>query len=95
MKTVTVSPRSKAVNTLLRMAQESAVLLQATDGSQFVLTPVTNVQAFYVGESDELMSEVAIARANQAFMRFLDERGRQAQPGKGISLDQVRRQLGL
>jgi hypothetical protein len=95
MKTVTISARSKAVNSLLRMAQESALLLQATDGSQFILTPVTDLQAFYVGESDNLMSEMAIARANQAFMKFLDERGRQAQPGKGISLEKVRQQLGL
>jgi hypothetical protein len=95
MKTVTISSRSKAIHSLLRMAQDSAVLLQATDGSQFILTPVTDVQAFSVGESDELSSEIAIARANQALMKFLDERGRQAQPGKGIPLEKVRQQLGL
>ena len=91
----TVSRRSKAINSLLRMAQESAVLRQASDGSQFVLTPITDVQAFYAGESDEIQSEIAIARANQEFMKFLDERGRQAQPGKGIRLEKVREQLGL
>ena len=95
MKTVTVSRRSKAVNSRFRMAQESALLLQATDGSQLILTPVTAVQAFYVGESDDRQSEIAIARANQAFMQFLAERGRQAHPGKGIPIEKVRQQLGL
>jgi hypothetical protein len=77
------------------MAQENVLLLQAADGRQFVLTPVTDLQAFYVGESDELADEIAISRANQALMKFLDARGRQAQPGKGTSLEEVRRQLGL
>jgi predicted transcriptional regulator len=95
MKTVTVSPRSKAVNTLLNMAQESVLLLQAADGRQFVLTPITDLQAFYVGDSDDLVTEISIARANQALMKFLDERGRQAQPGKGTSIEEVRRQLEL
>lgn len=95
MRTITVSPRSKAVNSLLQMAQESALLLQTSDGSQFILTPVTDVEAFYIGESDDLTSEIAIARANQAFMKFLDDRGREAQPGKGISLEKVRQELDL
>ena len=95
MKTVTVSPRSKAINTLLDMAQENVLLLQVVDGRQFVLTPVTDLQAFYVGSSDDLAAEIAISRANQALMSFLDERGRQAYPGKGYSLEEVRRQLGL
>ena len=95
MRTVTVSPRSKAVNTLLDMAQENVLLLQTADGRQFVLTPVTDLPAFYVGESDDLATEIAISRANQALMKFLDERGRQAQPGKGTSLAEVRQQLGL
>ena len=95
MKTVTVSPKSKAINTLLQMAQENVLLLQTADGRRFVLTPVTNLQAFFVGESDDLATESAIEHANQALMKFLDERGRQTQPGKGTSLEEVRRQLGL
>ena len=95
MRTVTVSPRSKEVNTLLDMAQESVILLQTADGRQFVLTPVTDPQAFFIGDSDDLASEIAISRANQALMKFLDERGRQAQPGQDTSLEEVRRQLGL
>ena len=95
MKTVTISPRSKAVNTLLKMAHENVLLLQAADGRQFVLTPVTDLQAFYVGNSDVLADEIAISRSNQALMKFLDERGKQAKPGKDTSLEDVRRQLGL
>lgn len=53
------------------------------------------IELFAVGESDDLATESAIERANQALMKFLDERGRQAQPGKGTSLEDVRRQLDL
>ncbi len=95
MKTVTVPLKSKAINALLEMAQENVLLLQTADGRQFVLTPVTNLQAFFVGESDDLATESAIERTNQALIKFLNERGRQAQPGKGTSLEEVRRQLGL
>ena len=95
MRTVTVSPRSKAVNTLLAMAQENVLLLQAVDGRQFVLTPVIDLQAFYIGDSDELADEIAISRGNQALIKFLDARGREAKPGHGTSIEEVRRQLGL
>lgn len=54
-----------------------------------------HIELFDVGESDDLTTESAIERANQALMKFLDERGQQAQPGKGTSLEEVRRQLGL
>jgi len=77
------------------MAQETSLLLQTTDGSQFVLTRMSDLQAFYVGDSDDLKSEIAVEGANQALMKFLDERGTQAQPGKGIPLSEVRRQLDL
>lgn len=95
MKTVTISTHAKEINELLEMAQATALLLQATDGSQFVLTRVTDLPAFYVGDSDDLTTEIAIARANQELMKFLDERGARAQKGKGISLALVRHQLDL
>ncbi len=95
MKTVTISTQAKEVNELLQMAQETVLLLQTTDGSQFVLTRVTDLPAFYVGDSDDLVTEMATARANQELMKFLDERGAQAQKDKGTPLAAVRRQLGL
>lgn len=95
MKTVTISAQAREVNELLQMAQQSPLLLEAADGSQFVLTPMADLQAFYVGHSDELEDEIFVARANQSLMKFLDERGRQSHPGKGIPLAEVRRQLAL
>lgn len=95
MKTIILSEPSKEVNELLQMAQDTTLLLQTSDGSQFVLTRMTDLQAFYVGDSDDLATEIAVARANQALMEFLDERGAGTEPGKGIPLAEVRRRLGL
>ena len=69
--------------------------MQATDGSQFVLTRVNDLPAFYVGDSDDLATEITTARANQELMKFLDERGAQAKKSRGIPLAAVRRQLDL
>ncbi len=68
---------------------------QATDGSQFVLIRMAESQAFNVGDSNDLATEIAVARANQAFMKFLDAHGTQPQKGRGIPLAEVRQQLGL
>jgi hypothetical protein len=95
MKTMTVNARSRVLNELLKLAQESDVVLQLADGSQFVLSKIDNAEAFEVGESDELVVEIQHARKNKKLMRFLDQRGGQAKNGKGISLAEVRRQLGL
>ena len=54
-----------------------------------------HIESFEAGDSDDLATENASERANQALMKFLDERSQQAQPGKGTSLEKVRRQLGL
>ena len=93
MKTITISAHAIEVNELLQMVQQTTLLLKTADGSQFVLTSMADLQAFYVGDSDELENEVSVARANQALMKFLDERAAQAQPGIGIPLAEVRRQL--
>ena len=77
------------------MAQGSDLMLQAVDGTQYVLMNVTDSESFYVGNSDELSEEIEVARSNEALMRFLDERGERAKNSKGVPLSEVRRQLGL
>jgi hypothetical protein len=95
MKTMTVNARSRVLNELLKLAQESDVILQLADGSQFLLSNISGAGAFGVGESDELVVEIQHARKNNELMKFLDQRGGQAKNGKGIPLAEVRRQLGL
>ena len=95
MKTVTVNARSRVLNELLELAQESDVVLQLADGSQFVLSKIGDAEAFEVGESDELVVAIQHARKNRRLMNFLDQRGGQAKQDKGIPLAEVRRQLGF
>ena len=68
---------------------------QSADGEQFVLPRVTDMQAFYVSNSDDFEQEIVTARQNKKLMKFLDERGAARETGKGIPLAEVKRRLGL
>ncbi len=95
MKAITVSPQSKTLNDLLKKARRRDVILQSADGEHFVLTRVTNLQAFYVGASDDFAEEVTRTRKNKRLMKFLDERAAKSKGQKRIPLAEVRRRLGL
>jgi len=95
MKTIKVSPRSKKVNELLKIAQRADLILQSADGAQYVLARVTNMQAFYVGRSDDFDEEISTTRKNKRLMKFLGERATKAKSQKGIPLEVVKKELGL
>jgi hypothetical protein len=95
MKTIRVSPRSKKLNELLKIAQRRDLILQSKDGAQYVLARVTNMEAFYVGRSDDFDEEIAMTRKNKRLMKFLSERAAKAKSQKGIPLETVRKELGL
>jgi hypothetical protein len=76
------------------MVQETDLILRSADGAQFFLAHITD-KVFYVGDDDDFDREVEAARKNERLMEFLDERGARAKSGKGISLEEVRRQLGF
>jgi hypothetical protein len=84
MKTIIVPKRSRAVNALLEQARNEDVLVQAEDGTQFLLSPV-----------DDFAREIEAQRRNKKLMAFLDKRFREARQEKGIPLEEVERQLGL
>lgn len=93
MKTVTISSRSKIVNELLTLAAQDDLLLQTADGTQFVLSRLTQAESFQIGESDELVQELTESRKNDAFMKFLDQRGSRAKGRRGTPLAEVREKL--
>jgi hypothetical protein len=95
MKVHTISVKSKTLSDLLKKAHRKDLFLQSPDGEQFVLARVTDLQAFYIGSSDDVDREIEMTRKNKRLMRFLDERGAASQTGKGKSLAEVRRRLGL
>jgi hypothetical protein len=84
MKTVTISPQSAELSALLDQAKEDDLLVQAPDGSEFVLSAV-----------DDFAYEIARTRQNAKLMAFLDERAKRAKESPGIPLEEVERQLGL
>jgi len=94
MKTISVSPRSKVLREILRLAQATDVIVQSSDGAQFFLTRITNTDTFYIGEDgDDFGAEIAATRKNRRLMKFLDERGEKAKGRKGMPITEVRQQL--
>jgi len=81
MKTVTVPSQAAEVHALLDQARSEDILVRAADGTEFMVTAV-----------DEFDHEIAQTRRSAKLMAMLDERAQQAQT---ISLDEVKRQLGL
>ena len=81
MKTIAVPPQATEIHALLEQARDDELLVQAADGSEFLLSAV-----------DEFDREIVRTRRNAKLMALLDERAGQS---KTIPLDEVRRQLGL
>ncbi len=95
MRAQIISVKSKTLSDLLKKARRKDLFLQSADGEQFVLARVTNLQAFYVGSSDDPEREIEMTRKNKRLNKFLGERGAAGKAGKGKSLAEVRRRLGL
>jgi hypothetical protein len=92
MRVVTISVQEKFLFDLLMKVREEGLILQTTDGQQFVLLSLEGWQGFYVGDSDEFAKEVKATAENKELMAFLAARQSNA---KGIPMEDVKKQLGL
>jgi hypothetical protein len=81
MKTIKVNGSKPSLKKVLQLAARGDVVLQTAEGKEFVLSPV-----------DDFSLEVALVRQNQALMRFLARRSKEA---KKYTVSQVRSRLGL
>ncbi len=81
MKTFEVPVQATEINHLLEQAGNEDLLVQTADGRQFMLVAV-----------DEFDLEIARTRQNEKLMALLDAR---AKGTASLSLDEVKRQLGL
>jgi hypothetical protein len=81
MKTVTIPSQATEVHALLEQARHEDLLVQAADGTEFMVTAV-----------DDFDRELTHTRQNAQLMALLEERAKQA---RTIPLDEVKRQLGL
>jgi hypothetical protein len=81
MKTINVPPQATEVNSLLEQARGEDILVRAADGTEFMVSAV-----------DDFEYEIVRTRQNAKLMAMLDERAKQAET---ISLEEVKRQLGL
>lgn len=92
MKTVAVSPRAKALNSLLKSARRGGVILKSSDGHRFVLAALGDWQGFNVGNGDDFTRETAATVRNRKLIKALAER---RSGGKRVPLADVKKQLGL
>lgn len=92
MRVVTVSDEQKFLADLLEIVKEEGVILQATDGKQFVVLPLKDWQGFDVGDSNDFEQEVKATSENKALMALLAER---RSSGKRVSMTDAKEQLGL
>ncbi len=81
MKTISISSQSIDVNALLDEARRDDIIVRAPDGSEFMVTAV-----------EDFEREIVATRRNAKMMAVLDERAKQEET---VSLDEVKRQLGL
>ena len=81
MKTIEVSPRSKTLSGLLKLARQSGLILRSPDGHEFILA-----------EIDDFNREIELSRQNRKLMALLEKRGKE----KGtMSMAEVREKLGV
>lgn len=81
MRTVTVSPRARSINALLKRARRENVILRSPEGDEFILAEV-----------DDFNREIELARQNRALMEFLEKRARQTET---VSFEEAEALLGL
>jgi len=79
MRTIKVSKKSKALNSLLRRARRENVVLRSAEGCEFILA-----------EIDDFNREIELTRQNKQLMRLLESRARQKAT---ISLAELKQQL--
>lgn len=82
---ITVSPRAKTLNDLLRKARHKEILLESADGERFVLASTQGWEGFETGEDDDITK-------NTRLMSHLASR---RSGGKKTPLAEVKAQLGL
>ena len=82
---ITVPPRAKTLNDLLRKARHKEIVLESADGERFVLASIQSWEGFEIGEDDD------ITRNAKLMSRLASRRS----GGKRIPLAEVKAQLGL
>jgi hypothetical protein len=92
MRTITVPVHARTINSLLRQARETSLILQAADGRRFVLAALGGWQGFEIGDDEDFGREVERTVENKDLMNFLAQR---RQGGRNIPLAEVKARHGL
>lgn len=74
MNIVTVSTEQTFLFDILKMIPDEGIILQTTDGQQFILFSLAAWYGFDVGDSDDFEQEVQQTTENTELLTFLAER---------------------
>ncbi len=95
MKPVVVSSRSKMLNGLLKKARRHNVVLESADGARYILAPLGEWEGFEVGNSEDFALEVKRTARNKNLVKFMAERREKDKGKPRVSIEEVRKELGL
>jgi hypothetical protein len=93
VKVIVIPTRARTLNRLLKKARRQNVILESSNGEQFVLARITNMEGFAVGADANFENEAKMTRQNKRLMEFLDARVAKTKGQKGIPIAEVRRRL--
>ena len=95
MKPVSVPATSKTLNSLLKKARRRNVILESADGDRFVLASLSDWQDFPVGNSQDFSVEIKRTAQNKDLAKLMSKRRAKDKAKPGISVEEVKKQLGL
>jgi hypothetical protein len=94
VKTISVSPRAKTLNALLKKARRRSLILESADSERFVLAALQGWQGFDVGDGEDFAEEVKRIAQNKKLMKLLTER-KKKNGNKGYSIEVVKQELDI
>ena len=94
MNTVSVSPRAKTLNALLKTARLHDLILESAEGERFMLTSLDRWQGFEIGDSDDFTEEIKRTVQNRELTQLLDDRRRESKEQR-YSIEEIKQELGI
>lgn len=91
MNIVSVPAEQTYLFELLKMVSDEGIILQTTDGQQFIVLSLASWHGFDVGDSDDFEQEVQQTAQNTQLLTFLAER---KNAGQRVPIAHVQKLLG-
>jgi len=95
MKPIPVPPDAKVLNSLLKKARRQNILLESADGQRFILAAIDAWEGYPVGADDDFAVEVGRTARSKRLAKAMAKRRSEDAGTSHLSLEQVKKELGL